>query len=137
MDTLDNFIGAPVFSFADPVNDPRRVGEFNMVVDSNLKPIVGQQVTLTTSNAAAAGTRIDLLIARALAGDCDLVLWSSTSANGPVSARLLGNGNFVVSVPGNPIVTDAFIRGRVATTGEPVTYTCTPPGSGVRMSQIP
>ncbi|MCR9106981.1 MAG: hypothetical protein NXI15_16930 [Gammaproteobacteria bacterium] len=137
VDTLDNFIGAPVFSFADPVNDPRRVGEFNMVVDSNLKPIVGQQVTLTTSNAAAAGTRIDLLIARALAGDCDLVLWSSTSANGPVSARLLGNGNFVVSVPGNPIVTDAFIRGRVATTGEPVTYTCTPPGSGVRMSQIP
>ncbi|MFK7976274.1 MAG: hypothetical protein AB8C02_09060 [Halioglobus sp.] len=137
MDTLDNFLGDTVFNFVDPVNDPRRVAEFNMVVDSNLRPIVGQQISLTLANAAVAGPRIDLLIARSLANDCDLIAWSSTSANGVVSARLLPGGNFRTSLPGNPTVTDAFIRNRVATTGEPVTYTCTAPGDGVRISQVP
>lgn len=137
MDTLDNFIGGTVFNFSDPVNDPRKVGEFNMVIDSNLKPIVGQQISLTQNNAAAANPRVDLLIARSLAGDCDLVAWSSTAANGVVSARLLPAGNFKTSLPGNPNVSDAFIRNRVATTGEPVTYTCTAPGDGIRISQVP
>ena len=104
IDTLDNFLGSGVFNFQDPVNDIRNVGEFNMVIDSNLKPIVGQQVTLTDTNALVAGPRIDLLIARGLAGDCDLVLWSSTADFGVVSARLLGLGDFVTSTAGNPHV---------------------------------
>lgn len=137
MDTLDNFIGATVFNFVDQVNDPRRVGEFNMVMESNLKPIVGQQVSLTPTNAAVANSRIDLLIARGLAGDCDLIVWSSTASNGVVSARLLPGGGFKTSLPGNTVLTDAFIRNRVATSGEPVTYTCAAPGNGVRLSQVP
>ena len=36
-----------------------------MAFDSNLKPIVGQQVTLCTQNTVAAGARINLLLARA------------------------------------------------------------------------
>lgn len=137
MDTLDNFLGDTVFNFVDPVNDPRRVGEFNMVVPSNLRPIVGQQISLTATNATVANPRIDLLIARGIAGDCDLIAWSSTSSNGVVSARLLPGGNFRTSLPGNPTLTDAFIRNRVATTGEPVTYTCAAPGDGIRLSQVP
>jgi DNA-binding beta-propeller fold protein YncE len=138
IDTLDNFFGQ-VFAFVDPVNDPHRMSKFNAVVDSNLKPIVGQQVTLTQSNSAAAGPRIDLLIARSLAGDCDLLLWSSTIdvPGGVASARLLANGQFKTSLDGNPEVTDVFVRNRVATTGEPVTYTCVPPGNGIRLSQVP
>lgn len=137
IDTLINFFGSGVFNFDDPANDIQRVSEFNLVMDSNFKPIVGQQVTLRQGNAAGAAPRIDLLIARALAGDCDLVLWSSTQANGVVSARLLPNGQFRTSLAGSPALSDAFIRNRVATTGEPVTYTCAPPGSGVRISGVP
>ncbi|GAB5452343.1 MAG: hypothetical protein Hals2KO_26710 [Halioglobus sp.] len=137
IDTLDNFLGSSVFNFVDLINDPRKVGEFNMVMDSNFKPIVGQQVTLTQTNAAAVNGRINVMIARSLVGDCDLTLWSSTASNGVVSARLLPGGGFKLSTAGNPTVTDAFIRNRVATTGEPVTYTCSPPGSGVRVSQVP
>ncbi|MEM9254733.1 MAG: hypothetical protein AAGA91_04755 [Pseudomonadota bacterium] len=138
IDTLVNFLGADVFNFTDPINDPLKVAEFNMVVDSNFRPIVGQQVTLTSTNAGVVEGRIDLLIARGLAGDCDLILWSSTSDNGVVSARMLGNGSFRTSIsPSNPVVSDAFIRNRVATTGEPVTYTCVPPGNGIRLSQVP
>lgn len=137
VDTLDNFIGDSVFSFSDPVNDPRLVAEFNMVMESNLKPIVGQQISLTQVNAAVANPRIDLLISRDQAGDCELIAWTTTASNGAVSARLLGSGLFKSSLPGNTTFTDAFIRDRVATTGEPVTYTCVAPGSGIRLSQVP
>ena len=137
VDTLQNFLLFDTFTFQDPANDPLKVAEFQMVVDSNLKPIVGQQVTLNASNAAVANARIDLLIARGLAGDCDVVLWSSTAEFGVVSARLLGNGRFRTSLPGNTEITDSLIRGRVASTADPVTYTCAPPNSGVRISQVP
>ena len=51
----------------------RQVEAFLLAFDSNMAPIVGQQVTLTLRNAAAAHRRIDLLIARAEAAECDLV----------------------------------------------------------------
>ncbi|MFT4613568.1 MAG: hypothetical protein ACI9NT_000709 [Bacteroidia bacterium] len=137
MDTLDNFLGATLFNFVDQVNDPRLVGEFNMVMETNLKPMVGQQISLTSINAAVVGPRIDLLIARSLAGDCDLIAWSSTQSNGVVSARLLPGGAFKTSLPGNTVLTDTFIRNRVSNFGEPVTYTCVAPGNGVRLSQVP
>lgn len=136
IDTLDNFFGQLVFNFPDP-DDVRRMSEFNVVVDSNLKPIVGQQITLDGGNAGTVGGRIDLLIARGLAGDCDLIFWTSTVEFGVVSARQLPGGQFRTSVAGNPAVTDAFVRSRVAQTGEPVTYSCVPPGNGVRLSQVP
>lgn len=139
IDTMINFFSSPTFFFQGP--DPiarRRVSEFSLVSETNMRPIVGQQITLTDSNAGVAGPRIDLLIARGLAGDCDLVAWSSASAAAAgtaVSGRLLANGNFQLSV--GVEWTDAQIRSNVATTGEPVTYTCVPPGNGVRISQIP
>jgi hypothetical protein len=137
IDTMINFFSSPTFFFQGP--DPiarRRVSEFSLVSETNLRPIVGQQVTLTSSNAAVAGPRIDLLIARAQAGDCDLIAWSSSSAaGGAVSGRMLPGGNFQLSV--GLTWTDAQIRNNVATTGEPVTYTCVPVGNGVRLSQVP
>jgi len=50
----------------------RQVEDFIFAFDSNLAPIVGQQTTLTEDNGAAVGARIDLLIDRARAGECDL-----------------------------------------------------------------
>ncbi len=53
----------------------QQLEQFMLAFDSNLAPIVGQQVTLTSTNgAASSGPRIDLLIARAAAGECDLVV---------------------------------------------------------------
>src|SRR5689334_5814526 len=52
----------------------RQVEDFLFAFDSNLAPIVGQQTTLTKENGAVAGGRIDLLIDRARAGECDLVV---------------------------------------------------------------
>ena len=137
IDTMINFFTSQTFNFQGP--DPiarRRVSEFSLVFDSNLKPIVGQQVTLTANNSTVAGPRIDLLMARGLAGDCDLVAWSSSSTTGTaVSGRLLPSGDFKLSA--GVEWSDAQIRAEVSSTGDPVTYTCVPPGDGIRISQVP
>ena len=92
VDTLFRFHGANVFT-QRPLDNPfpnpggitadgpgvllrRQIEAFVMAMDSNLAPIVGQQVTLTVENAsdAAIGARVDLLKARAAAGECDLVV---------------------------------------------------------------
>ena len=54
--------------------------QFVLAFDTNLAPIVGQQVTLTSTNGAVAGPRIDLLIARAAADECDVVVKGDRSA---------------------------------------------------------
>ena len=69
--------------------------------------------------------------------DCDLILWANTASNGAVSARLLPNGEFHTSLPGNTEITDALLRNHVASTGEEVAYTCASPVSGVRLSGVP
>jgi hypothetical protein len=136
-DTLINFFRPPTFNFPNPATTTRRqVSEFVMVFDSDLKPVVGQQVTLTQDNGAVAGPRLDLLVSRAQAGDCDLVARSSSAQfGGAISGRLVSGTNFKLST--GVTVSDANIRSNVISTGEPVTYTCVPPGDGVRISQVP
>jgi hypothetical protein len=81
------FLQATVFNsnFLDTVgfqNDTQRrnVEQFVLAFDSNLAPIVGQQVTLTDTNSGVAGPRIDLIIARAVAGECDVVVKGTKSS---------------------------------------------------------
>ena len=142
VDTLFRFHNASVFdkTFVNPggfavgsVGDPlrRQVEQFMFAFDSDLAPIVGQQVTLTSSNAATAGTRIDLLIARAAAGECDLVV-KGTITGQPRGAYRLASGRFQTDRAADPSITDATVRAFAATSGQELTYTCVPPGSGQR-----
>jgi hypothetical protein len=112
--------------------------------DTTLAPIVGQQVTLTESNAAAVGARIDLLVERALtpfvlvdepdAKECDLVV------KGVVEDQERG---WLLQSPGDSFKSDRFLdaarsdaelRELAETPGQALTYTCAPPGSGVRIA---
>ena len=78
-----------------PTGDAVRlaVEAFVLAFDSNLKPIVGQQVTLGRNPAADALSRAALLVARAEAGDCDLVAKGFSPA-GPRGYLYSGNGRF-------------------------------------------
>ena len=111
-----------------------------MAMDSNLAPIVGQQVTLDNTNAAVAGPRISLLIARAgaaypVAGypgarECDLTV------KGIVAGKAKGwtlSGTSFVPDDGGASLSDSALRALAATAGQPLTYTCAPPGSGTRV----
>lgn len=106
----------------------RALEAFLLAFDSNLAPIVGQQITLTRHNAAVAGPRIDLLMARADEQECDLV-----AKNRWGGFLYVGDGKFRFSLRGRPIIPDPLLRASAFLPQGEITYTCTPPGSGVRM----
>lgn len=124
--TPNNPQGLPTFE------DMRKVAEFVFAFDNNIKPIVGQQVTLTSSNGAVAGPRIDLLRSRADAGDCELVA-KATVAGVELGVFYTGGGQYTTSVSQIPALTDQQVRQFAQQTGKPLTYTCVPPGSGFRI----
>ncbi len=122
----------------------REVEQFVLAYPSDLAPVVGQQATLRADNAAAAGPRVDLLIQRARTpftskilgsgvNECELV--ASATIQG-VQRRWLyraKDGNFEPN-DGSARVSDSALRQLANTPGQEVTYTCVPPGSGVRIA---
>ncbi len=144
VDTLFRFLQAVVFNDQSGAvgfdnGDPQRrdVEQYLLAFDNDLAPIVGQQITLRADNAAAAGPRIDLLIARAAtpfaskilgtsAHECDLVARAVVGGKS-VAYRMEPDKTFV-SINGATTVSDATVRALAATAGQEVTYTCMPPG---------
>jgi hypothetical protein len=153
-DTLFRFLNAAAFRATSnsgfPQDNPdgrrRDVEQYLLAFDSDLAPIVGQQITLTADNAAAVGTRIDLMmqrastpfISRALGGavmECDLV--ARVVQNGRVMTFLYdpASMNFIPD-DGSDRVTDSTLRALAATAGQEITYTAATPGSGLRLLHL-
>jgi YVTN family beta-propeller protein len=136
VDTLFRFHRAVVFDGGFDANGGdatrRQVEQFVLAYDSNLAPIVGQQVTLTSTNAGTANPRIDLLVARAAAGDCELVVKGNVGgvARGAVRRP---DGTFRMDRAADPPVADAALRALAAVAGQELTYTAVPPASGTRI----
>ena len=132
--------------FADPSNplDPsgglstqglelrRALSSYVLAFDTNLYPVVGQQLTLTKANAAANAARLALLEAQATAGQADLVV------RGPLFGRDAG---FVFSkgvfVPDNsfapPLTSAELVELVSADPWTALTFTAVPPGEGWRI----
>ncbi|HEY0554312.1 MAG TPA: hypothetical protein VGG20_08590, partial [Thermoanaerobaculia bacterium] len=144
IDTIFRFVHG--ISFSDQFNGPgsnsipdgpegeiqrRQLEAFILAFPTNMAPAVGQQITLTASNSAAVGSRINLLRQRADSGECDLV--AKTRIDGDEAGFLyVGSGSFLTDRRGRPPIADAALRS-LAKEGRPVTYTCVPPGSGERV----
>jgi DNA-binding beta-propeller fold protein YncE len=138
--------GFPSDASGDPMR--RDMESFMLAFDSNVAPVVGQQVTLTASNGAAVDSRIDLLIERASTNaatmptphaplnphgpECELVV--TTRPYGKERGYLYVDdlGLFVSSKDDEPARTDAQLRARASLA--PLTYTCVPLGSGRRIA---
>jgi YVTN family beta-propeller protein len=110
----------------------RDMEKFMFAFDTNLAPIVGQQATLTASSAAVANPRINLLKARAEAGDCELVAKGRLGGQ-EVGYVYLGGGLFASDRQAQPHVSDVGLRAAASAGTGVLTYTCTPPGSGLRL----
>ena len=149
VDTVFRFLNASVFTsafdgtvgFFGGDAQRRNVEQYLLAFDNDLAPIVGQQVTLNASNAAAVGPRIDLMVERAStpftskilgagAMECDLI------AKARVGGRSVGfvrrSTGLFESDDGSPSLSDAQLRALAVTPDQQVTYTCVPPGSGER-----
>jgi YVTN family beta-propeller protein len=139
-DTLFRFLDAQAFAFPGDT-ERENVEQFLFAFDSNLKPVVGQQVTLTDSNGAVANPRIDLLLQRAEAGDCDVVIKGIFNGNArgglyfPVSADPEQQTEGLVQVDGTDfgIIPESAVRGQALTPGQELTYMAVPPGNGLRI----
>jgi hypothetical protein len=138
IDTLFTFHSAPVFNLSTP--EKQQIERFSLEFASDLAPIVGQQVTLTSSNGGAVNPRIDTMIQRAatsfdsfmLGGtvtECDVIV-KGTVGTTPRGWVRESSGSFRDDT--NTLWTDANVRALASTDG-PLTYTCAPPGSGRRM----
>ncbi len=150
-DTLAHFFTVRVFqptlNSGFPMTNPdatrRDVSDFMQVMDSDLAPIVGQQITLTSTSTADVGTRISLLIQRAktafvskeLGGtvtECDLV--AKVVEGGALRGYLFDAASSTFVGNDGTKRADAALRALATTPGQEVTYTCTPPGSGRRIA---
>jgi YVTN family beta-propeller protein len=157
VDTVVSFLNGGVFAFPSDPNDSTspfygnagsvmrtNVANFLMAFPSDLAPIVGQQVTLTSTNSSdpAVTGRLGLLIARALTpyvdvdrspnNECDLVVKGEI---GGVTRGwwLSAADTFTPDKSTDPVLSDAGLRALAAVPGQELTYTCAPPGSGQRM----
>ncbi len=156
IDTIFRFFRARVFSQGFVLNDQnvgfdggnsqrRDMEDLMLAFDSDLAPIVGQQVTLDDANLSDVESRIDLLEARAgipfdsaiLGGtvtECDLV--AKGRWNNRVRSALYdpGTDSYTVDSQIEPeTVTSNDMKLRAQMPGQATTYTCVPPGSGVRI----
>ncbi|MFM7142698.1 MAG: hypothetical protein ACKO2K_12385, partial [Alphaproteobacteria bacterium] len=127
--SLKKFFENPVFSTSDA--EENDLTEFMLAFDSNMAPVVGQQVTLSSTNTATAGPRVDLLVARAAAGECDLVV-KGTIGGVERGAYRLSNGSFQMDRRAEATKTLSQMRALAAVEGQELTWTCTPPGAGER-----
>jgi hypothetical protein len=150
VDTLFRFHNATVFNTGFQPNGcnqacadqkRRQVEQFMFAFDSDLAPVVGQQVTLTNSNGGVVGARIDLLKTRANAGECELAVKGVINNTAVVpnvleqrgALWLPGESKFATDRSSQPHLTDAQVRALANTAGQELTFTCVPPGEGVRV----
>jgi DNA-binding beta-propeller fold protein YncE len=113
----------------------RSVEAFLLAFDTNHKPIVGQQLTLTKENKAVADPRIDLLIARAEAGDCDLVVKGRLGLGLRERGWLyVGGGKLQPDRSWAALVGATALRNEVDKKKESLTFTCAPLGTGHRIA---
>lgn len=133
MDTLDNFLRAQVFTFNSDA-ERENVVEFVMAMDSELAPIVGQQITLSVSSGVDVVARIDLLRARAQAtnpAECDLIV--KGIIDGEMRGALMqSDGSYQMDRQAE-LMSDIDLRALVNLNNQTLTFTCVPPGSGTWM----
>lgn len=151
VDTIPRFLSAVVFQigfrsfpllYPDPDLARRQLAAYLMAFDTNLAPIVGQQVTLTAENTAVATTRIALLEARAnthfAMTDAPMAMECEVIVKGVVNGEARGwvrqpSGAYRSDRAGEPELSSAALQALAAIDGQALTYTCVPPGAGLRM----
>lgn len=156
-DTLFRFFTADVFQNPGLLFDESNVGFDGgnpqrrdveaalLAFDSDLAPIVGQQVTLDDANFTDVDARLSLLEQRAGAPFVSAILGGVTTecdlvAHGRWNNRLRsalydpGTDTYIPDSLGDSPISAADIRTLAQAPGQATTFTCVPPGSGTRIA---
>jgi DNA-binding beta-propeller fold protein YncE len=134
-DTLDTFLSDPVFTFPAPAPASRAaVAAFVLALDSDLAPVVGQQITWRSTANAAVEAQLALLKEQALVTSpraaCDLVVRASIDG---VSKAGLFQADGTWLMRSGETLSDANLR-QLASATQALTFMCVMPGSGRRIA---
>ena len=146
---VNDFLSAAAFTNSVNPVTPTEVAQLSalmMAFETDMAPIVGQQVTLTDTSGPdithPVTGRITLLINRAEAAftlpgniattECELIV---KGVVGGVQRGwvYLGGGQFDPDIESEPLWTRTDLETEASIPGQPLTFTCVPPGSGTRM----
>jgi hypothetical protein len=106
---------------------------FILSIDTGLKPIVGQQLTIAAGSLAepAVQERLDLLLARAEAGDAELVVkgvW-----DGAARGALYRDGQWQLDRADEPPLATTDLLAMAEVPDQSLSFTAVPPGNGERI----
>jgi DNA-binding beta-propeller fold protein YncE len=134
-DIISNFLRLDTFFFPGKTEEEKDVTRrllqtYIMAFDTGMAPAVGRQLTISQEVKEEERQLMDLLMTRAAAGDCDLTArgWEKTTLRG----WLYRNDAFYGDRSDEtPLRLEALLS-RYWSSGEPITFTCVPPGDGLR-----
>ncbi len=134
-DTVANFLRLDTFIFpekSEQENDTIRhaLQRYIVAFDTGMAPAVGRQITINGAFGAQDQQMIERLSIRANAGDCDFTArgWEGKALRGWLYDTGVFRGDRSDEMP---LGLEALVR-RYLRAGEPITFTCVPPGDGVR-----
>jgi DNA-binding beta-propeller fold protein YncE len=135
IDTVVNFLRLETFFFpgkSEKEKDRTRhfIQSYLVAFDTGMAPAVGRQLTVAGELQPAERRLLDLLISRSAAGDCDLTVkgWEEAALRG----WLYRGNRFHGDRRGEPPLASQSLLDRYRRSGEPLTFTCVPPGDGLR-----
>jgi hypothetical protein len=134
-DTVASFLKLDTFVFPGKNEEERdkirrALQSYIVAFDTGMAPAVGRQVTISHAARAQDLETVQVLMTRAALGDCDLTAksWEAERLRG----WLFGEKHFRPDRRADGDLTLAQLIGHYAALGEPITFTCVPPGDGVR-----
>ncbi len=135
LDTVMSFLKVDVFRFpgsteAQKDNIRRQLSHYIMAFDTGMAPIVGRQLTLQGQPGPGENEMLRLFMARAEAGDTDLIArgWDGNRFRG----WLYQDGSFKPDQSGKAPMSIENLITYYRKLREPLTFTCVPPGDGFR-----
>jgi YVTN family beta-propeller protein len=137
-DTVVSFLRLQVFFFpgkseAEKDIVRRQLHHYIMAFDTGMAPAVGRQFTIAGEPSAETRKLLHLLEIRSAAEECDLTarVWEGKIQRG----WLYRNYAYHADRRGEATLETDALLGRYRTSGEPITFTCVPPGDGQRSAQ--
>ncbi len=132
-DTTIRFMSYPAFRFPEGDKQRREVEQYLFAYESNLKPVVGQQVTLTAENREQAIARAKLLTDRARKRDAELI--ARMVLNGEARGYFMQqDGSFISDRRDEAALDFKMLLEAAVSAGSALTLTAVPNGSGQRMA---
>jgi len=131
LDTMNNFHNAQVFNTTP--EDRRNLEQFMHAMDSNLKPIVGQQITLNSVNSFTVLPRIQLMVSQMDASSNEVIV------KGRIADIQRGwfrqsDGSYQSDDAFDNPISETQLLQLAQSPGQELTFTAVPVGTAIRMA---